>query len=1245
MPFDETSPLSAPAGLDLPPSAREMSSPSLLSIAGAAFRQENLLGSAYSSNAAWSKIGGNFDAIDREYNVFDDLKGYEDHADAFEHVFNRTAAAAVKADIDREKRDRATLAASGWTGFGMTAAASILDPTFLIPSGALVKSGRAGIAIGRSAASIGAAAGGSTALQEAVLQATQELRTPGETAFNIGGSVLLGGLLGGGASAIMTAAEAKRGAAVMKAASEPGFDAPTEALHAELSAMAGSPQSVGAAARTGDTLDDLSIAGKAASAVAKATAQLNPLLRTLQSPAAAVREIASNMMETPIYLRKNLDGEGSTAAETAMKSYTRGAVVQAMEAQEAAYKELRATGVVMTRDEFRETVGQAMRRGDKSDVPGVAQAAQAWRSAVIEPLKQRAITAGLLPPDVSVQTAESYFTRVWNPLKVEANEAEFRSIVGQWVEGAVDREIARETKHRDRRAINLSRERDDIELAILRRDEELRRRLDAGEPAINADEITGLLQRVASGERPVMPERLSNWIVRQRDGIHDEAGRLKEIMPNAWGVIRSSRRGTLNPRGGESLDDVALRAWREGFLGDASAPNARQPTGRDLLDALERDARGDHVVRAPDVAAAQSAAEFNKMLNVLGRVGVDVTGGAQALPTDLPGLAGMVNRALGDIDRTRAAKVAEAIAENERRGQFNFLDDADRKSYIAGIVDDIFAKITGRGLDGDLPLGFVMTKRGPLRERSFSIPDELVEKFLDHDAELIGRRYARIMSADIELTERFGSADLKGPIEAIRAEYAQLRQSVEANATLNSADREKQLASLNSREKSDIGDIEAVRDLLRGSYRPEIQHTPWARVLRAAGTFNYMRQLGGVLVSSLTDAVRPAMVHGLSSYMSDGLGPLIRNVQAVKMSRQEAKLAGAISEKILASRMATLAEITDPYARNSPFERLLENASAGFSKMTGLLHWNDFHKAVASTMVQNRILANAEIAVSKGFDALPAKERAYMGFLGIGKGDAERLGDLFRTHGETLDGVRVANTERWGADASADFIRRAYRSAINKDVDSIIVTKGVGDVPLFANTPAGRTLLQFKSFALATNQRVLLRGLQEDKSRLIGGIVGMTTIGALVYALKQIETGRDISDNPGTWIAEGLDRSGIFAIAFEVNNALEKAGAPGFYTGAATAFPNLSQRQPASRYATRSVVGGFLGPTFQSATDAASLVSMGLANLNRIAGGDGRPMTEADIATVRRLTPYASLPYWRWLIDRVIVPRAKEAVQ
>ena len=56
-----------------------------------------------------------FFKVETGYDVYDDIAGYETYADKFEQVYNRNAAQAVKADIDQEKKDRETLAASGWT--------------------------------------------------------------------------------------------------------------------------------------------------------------------------------------------------------------------------------------------------------------------------------------------------------------------------------------------------------------------------------------------------------------------------------------------------------------------------------------------------------------------------------------------------------------------------------------------------------------------------------------------------------------------------------------------------------------------------------------------------------------------------------------------------------------------------------------------------------------------------------------------------------------------------------------------------------------------------------------------------------------------------------------------------------------------------------------------------------------------------------------------------------------------------
>ncbi len=110
-------------------------------------------------------------------------------------------------------------------------------------------------------------------------------------------------------------------------------------------------------------------------------------------------------------------------------------------------------------------------------------------------------------------------------------------------------------------------------------------------------------------------------------------------------------------------------------------------------------------------------------------------------------------------------------------------------------------------------------------------------------------------------------------------------------------------------------------------------------------------------------------------------------------------------------------------------------------------------------------------------------------------------------------------------------------------------------------------------------------------------------------------------------------------------NVSKRVGYPGLYAGAPALFPNASQKAPASRCATRSVVGGLLGPTYELASDATSLAGLAVANAKGAVTCNAPGMTEGDVATVLRLTPFASLPYWRWVIDGVLVPEAKEAVR
>lgn len=997
-------------------------------VIGAAFRQENVVGSLLAQQTA----GG---GRDPNYNPWDDIKGsdYEPYWDRFTRVGNPGQTAAMKRQIDMELDDRNTLAASGGWGVLATMGASIFSPENLLPGGQVYRGLKTGQAVIKTALSTAAATALGTSMAEIGLMGSQELRTPTESAFNIGGSALLGGMLGAGVSAVFSKADFARVSQQMADEALAATDFKTLADNeAAVFASVNGPTSAGAAARPIESIEDNTIAGKAAQMAGGAVANLNPVLRALHSPSAVMRDVATRLFENPVYLKKNMEGVASApGVETLVKEFTQGAMSRAVDQANQIFSGYRKGGGQLDRNGFNEAIGRAMRRGDTDVNPEISKAAASWRTAVFDPLKERAIAAGLLPKDVSVDTALSYFTRVYNRPMIEAREADFKGIVRRY--------IAQEVR-------NL--------------------------------EIRGEVSK-------------------------------------------------LDPR-----------------------------------------------IEAPK--------------------------------DEVPG----------------------------------FMSDVDRDSYVGEIVDNIFNTITGRNVDGEVPRDIVAATRGPLKERTFHIPDEQIEDFLESNVEAVGRRYARTMASDIELTMAFGKADLKEQIDQIKGSYLELRGAVAKDVdpntgapmkkSLTAAQKERAVKQLVDREKADIRDLQALRDMIRGSYLAKENSTNFARVARVAGTINFLRTMGGVTLSSAADIARHVMVHGLGNVMRDGLVPLITNLKSFKMSIDEAKLAGAVSERLLNTRMATWSDINDPYSIGSPFERFMENTANGFSRLNGLVYWNDFQKSFASVLTQSRILRG-----SGDYARIDKREKAYLAYLGIDGSMAERIAKQFETHGTVEDGgVRVAGTDDW----DDDWARRVYRAAVNKDVDTTIISKGVGDIPLFMNTPAGRLLMQFKSFAIASHQRALMRGLQERPMGFLTGTMTAATIGSLIYYLKSVEANRtkDISNNPGRWIAEGLDRSGLFSVAFEVNNTVEKAFGIGAYGALAAAFPGADQDGKSSRYAMRSTAAALTGPT-------GDLIDTAIRAAQAIKGsGDG--FTQGDINSIKRLVPGATLPGIRSLVEYAGMPAIEQAM-
>ncbi len=434
----------------------------------AAFRLENTVISAFGARPSAAPIDPLFDP-------YEHIEGYEAYPFAFVNANSPTDVAEIKMRIDRELEDRRIIADAGWVGIGASILGAALDPVNLLPVGGaayrLYRTADGAVNILRGGLAT-ARAGflGSTAA-EALLHASQETRTLGESAANVATATFLAGVLG---TAVPQARRlfgnlderVQRDLNVPPDAQpdpvEPGFVKMSEhELEADLAQslaevdvetgdVPGQAAGAGAAAARSTTLAEEKLVGVAG--IEKGIAFSAPMLRTANSPSIETRRAMQDLVETPYFYEKNALGTASEiAAETRVKMWTAplGESIEEMDRLFVKHRTGKAgTATVGIRvgdrlrglpsdklryHRFKEEVGRAMRRGDEHAIPEVAEAARVFRRKLFDPLKERAIAGGLLPKDVDVTTAVSYLTRVWNIERINAQRPALRGITSRWL--------------------------------------------------------------------------------------------------------------------------------------------------------------------------------------------------------------------------------------------------------------------------------------------------------------------------------------------------------------------------------------------------------------------------------------------------------------------------------------------------------------------------------------------------------------------------------------------------------------------------------------------------------------------------------------------------------------------------------------------------------------------------------------------------------------------------------------------
>ena len=545
--------------------------------------------------------------------------------------------------------------------------------------------------------------------------------------------------------------------------------------------------------------------------------------------------------------------------------------------------------------------------------------------------------------------------------------------------------------------------------------------------------------------------------------------------------------------------------------------------------------------------------------------------------------------------KNRLSKSGKKLIEQAREADIDVrtvFTKEGRENYLEEAINGTLNSLKGFDHLTSVP-NIKIAVRGPLKERTLNIPDIEVEDFLVNDISLLAERFSRTIKPEIELKRKFGTIEFDDVKQQILDKH---------NENIKGITDPKELLKLNNQVKSGITDLNHIWDLTRGTYSARLgdPDSTWRRASGFIRDINYLRSMGGVVAASVPD-IGSLMRMGIGRSFRHGIKPLVKNALSgkQKLNTKIAQQYGKATEAVLANRVASMFNIGDPVRpRETYIERMASHAANKFGNITPINYWNNMMQEISVMATEQRIISNLVEDISQS-------ENKWMNFVGIDTIMRKRIAAQLGKHAERIDDVTLTNVRKWD-DPNA---RRTLTAAINKEVDRIIVVKKIGDAPIVTNTPAGKVMSQFLNFLMASNQRVLLAGLQQADASVMMSYTTMVGLGMMVYAFR---TPQDkISDDPTTWVKEGLDRSGILAVPFYFGNIGK----------------DVVDKRP------ERALKSALGPTADMAI-----------SLGKVAGGltDGS-VNETDLKNIRRIMPYQNI-IWLGLIEKAFDERAESFI-
>ncbi len=611
-------------------------------------------------------------------------------------------------------------------------------------------------------------------------------------------------------------------------------------------------------------------------------------------------------------------------------------------------------------------------------------------------------------------------------------------------------------------------------------------------------------------------------------------------------------------------------------------------------------------------------------------------------------------------------------AQKEEWFRENGNSEAEIGSRVQAVYDHIMQLSVGHA---DLE-GLVNPKS--FRARSLDVPDHILAPYLSNDLFHTMDGYFRSMVPRIKFAQRFGSFDLAPEIDRVRQMYqaeraGALRKLTEnLNGIKDSAERDtvKRLLTaaktdseraaiqarldnkgvtdptarkaietkakhaidaIDKRMAADTRDLAGVRDRVLGVTGPKNGTARFMLGFIRAGkmlrSFNYQRMLGGQTLSALGDYGHVVAEYGLlrtgartAQFAAQMVSTFTHNLAnkaglaegAVEHPMlAEARRLGTATELVLNTRPGSLNEIGNPLG-GSKIEAAMDKLNHLTTRLTLMAAWSDANKALATILEQDAIKRAITGDVSR-------INMAKLASHGIDSDTLKVIKQQWDKYGSQASGMNRARTDLWDKTPQAQDAARALENACISAADRVQITVNAGDLPLFMNSAVAQTLLQFRSFGIASVNHYMIpmaqRAAMGDVLHVASGASVCLGLGALRYLAGEIAAGQTPDTSPKNLITQSVMWSGIFGWLPDAANIPMNWMAERYHT---PTFSKFSDQKGGA-------FGEAIGPSLGLAFDANDAITRAAKN----------GFSEKEAHAIRKLVPWQNLFYIRRLVNAV----------